>query len=77
MLNVDGNQTADVSTVRRWVVRFSSGKNSSGSLPLVQVVTSAACRLLVIAGKNAQVVMVIMLKKCFVAENLLYPLVLL
>ena len=32
LLNVDGNQKVDVSTVRRWVVCFSSGNKDSGSL---------------------------------------------
>jgi len=38
LLNVDGDQTVDVSTVRRWVVHFSSG--DSGSSSLVQILTS-------------------------------------
>ena len=47
MLNVDGNQPVDVSTVRRWVVHFSSGESNSRSPPLVQM----ECRLLFIAGE--------------------------
>ena len=31
LLNVSGNQTVDVSTVRWWVVSFSSGNSNSGS----------------------------------------------
>ena len=53
LLNVYGDQTVDVSTVRQWVVRFSSG--DSGSPLLVQTAfsfTSTACRLLFIAGEN-------------------------
>ena len=50
LLNIHGDQTVDVSTVRQWVVCFSS--SDSGSPLLVQVVTSAACRLF-ISGKNA------------------------
>jgi len=40
---------------------FSSG--NSGSPLLVQLVTREACRLLVIAGKNTQLMMVTILKK--------------
>jgi len=53
LLNIDGDQTVDMSTVRQRVVHFSSGDSGSGSPPLVQIVTRAACRLLLIAGKNA------------------------
>ena len=62
LLNVNGDQTVDVSTVRQWVVCFSSDNINSGSPPLVQIVTSVACRLLFIAGKNAQLMVVIMWK---------------
>jgi len=51
LLNVCRDQTVDVSTVRQWVVRFSSG--DSGSLHLMRVFMSAACRLLFITAKNA------------------------
>ena len=34
-----------VSSVRQWAAHFSSSDNNSGSPPLVQIVTSAACRL--------------------------------
>ena len=36
-LNVYGDETADVSTVRWWVVHFNSGDNDSGSPLLIQV----------------------------------------
>ena len=52
-LNIDGDQAVDVSTVRWWVVRFSSGGNKSGSTPLVQIFMSMTCRLLFVAGENA------------------------
>ena len=51
LLNVSGNQTVDVSTVRQWVVCFSSGDSGS---PLLVHIISAACRLLFITGENAQ-----------------------
>jgi len=35
LLNDDGHQTVDVSTVRSWVVHSSSGDSDSGSPPLV------------------------------------------
>jgi len=71
LLKVHGNQTVDVSTVKRWVVRFSRSDNDSGSCLLVQ-----AFRLLFICGKNIWLVVMAVLKKdvflfCFVAENLL------
>ena len=37
LLKVSGDQPVDVSTVRRWVVDFSSGSGNSGSPSLVQV----------------------------------------
>ena len=65
----------DVSTVRWWVVHFSSG--NSGSPLLAQICMSPARRLLFIAGEKCianggDYVE----KKCFVAENLLYQMVL-
>ena len=57
VLNVYGQQTADVSTVRRWVAHLNSGDSKSeGSPVLVHIFTSAACGLLFIAGKNAELV---------------------
>jgi len=54
LLNISGDQTVDVSTVRQRVVHFSSG--GSGSPLLVQFFfpRSTGCRLLSTAGKNAQ-----------------------
>ena len=43
LLNVYGDQIGDASTARQEMVHFSGG--SSGSLPLVQIFTSIACRL--------------------------------
>ena len=40
----------DVSTVRWWVARFSSG--NSRSLPLAQNFTTAACKFLITSGEN-------------------------
>jgi len=51
LLNVYGEQTMYVNTVRWWVVHFSSG--NSGSPPLVQFFMSTAYRLLLIPAKNA------------------------
>jgi len=51
-----------VSTVKQCLVHFSSGSSNSVSSPLVQIFTSTACRLLFIAGKNAQLMVVTMLK---------------
>ena len=60
LLNIYGDQPVDVSTVRKWVVHFSSG--NSGSPLLMQISMSMACRLLLITGENAQLMVVIMLK---------------
>ena len=38
----------------------------------MQIVTSTACRLFFIAGENAQLVVVTVLKQCFADENFLY-----
>ena len=77
LVNVYGDQTVDVSTVRGWEVCFSRGDSNSGSCPLVQIFMSTACRLLFITGENAWLMVVAMLKKCFVAEDLLFQIVLL
>jgi len=76
-LKVYGDPTVDVSTVKQWVVHFSSGDSDSMSPLLVQIFTSLAHRLLFITGDNAQLMVVTVLKRCFVAENLLYLVVLL
>ena len=52
-INTCWKEGMDVSTVKWWVVRFSSGDSSTGSLPLIQTFTSSVCRLLLMAGKNA------------------------
>jgi len=59
--NIDGDQTVAVSTVKQWVVHFSSGDCTSASPPLMQVFTSMVCRLLFIAGKNAELMVVAVL----------------
>ena len=53
LLNVYENQQVVSSTVRQWVVCFSSSNNDSGSHLLVQLLTSMTYRLLFIVGKNA------------------------
>ena len=42
LMSVSGDQSVDVSTVRWWMMHFSSGDNDTGSPLLVQIVTSAA-----------------------------------
>ena len=67
-----------VSTVRWWVVHFSSGDSNSGAPLLVQMITNTACRLCsntmgnwtTNGGDYVE-------KKHYVAENLLYQRVLL
>ena len=53
LLNIYGDQTVNVSTVRQWVVRFSSGSRDSGSPPLVQILTNTTYKALFITEKNA------------------------
>ena len=82
MLSVYGDQTVDVSTMRQWVVRFSNSnsavKDKPHSRKAMKIFMSAECRLLFIGGKNAELMVVtIVEKQCFVAEDLLYQTVLL
>ena len=53
------DDTGDMSTVKWWVVGFSSGDRISGSPLLVLIFKSAACRLMFIAGKNTQLMVVV------------------
>ena len=46
-------------------MHFNSGNSDSGSPLLVQMFTSAACKLLFIAGENAQLMVVTIEKKMF------------
>ena len=49
-----------MSTVRLWMVHFSS--DNSRALPLVQILMSTACRLLFSAGENAELIVVTVVK---------------
>ena len=49
LLNVPGDQTVDVSTVRQWVVHFSTDNSDSASPSQAQILMSMACRLLFLA----------------------------
>jgi len=60
LLNIYADQTVDVSTVR--VIHFSSSDRDSGSSPMIKTFMTAACRLLFITGKNAQLMVVTVLK---------------
>ena len=60
LLNIDGDQMGGASTMRQWVLCFSSG--NSGSPLLVQILGSTACRLLLITSKNAQLMVDTVLK---------------
>jgi len=54
LLNIYGDQTVDVSTVRQWVsVHFSNDDSNHRSPPLVQVVMNIVFRLLFFTGENA------------------------
>jgi len=69
--------------VRSWLdsMIFKVFSNLSNSMILfwmaMQVFMRVACRLLFITGKNAQIMVVTVLKKCSVAENFLSQIVLL
>ena len=63
LLNVYGDEIVDVSTVRLWVVHFSTGDSESPLL--VQIFMSTACRLLFIAGKNVYLMVVTVSKNVF------------
>ena len=62
LLSIYGDQTVGVRTVRQRVLHFSSGNNDIGSPLVVQILTSTACRLLFIAGENAELMVVTVLK---------------
>ena len=62
LLSIYGDQTVGVRTVRQRVLHFSSGNNDIGSPLVVQILTSTACRLLFIAGENAELMVVTTLK---------------
>ena len=53
LLNIYGDQTVNVSTVRWTVVRFCSSDSNSGSPLLAQIFMSVSCRLFFIAGRSA------------------------
>ena len=53
LLNIHGDQTVAASTVRLWVMLFSSGCRDRGSTLLVHIFISTACRLWFIANKNS------------------------
>ena len=55
MLNAYGDQTVDFSTVRWWVVWFSSGDSNmkASHVPAVQIFSSVAHRILFVPGENA------------------------
>lgn len=62
-----------VSTVRPWLLCFSSGDRDNELLPIVQVFIVVASRLLFIADKNSYVTMIDYVEKqCFGVENFLY-----
>jgi len=65
LLNVYGDQTVDVSTVRQWVIHFSSGDIDSRSSLWVQFFTSVACRFLFMTNENAYLMVVTLVKNRF------------
>ena len=75
LLRVGGDQTVDVSTVRWWVVCFSSGNSNMKDKPCSRWscrFLSVACGLLFIIDQNAQLMVMTVEKDCFVVENLFY-----
>ena len=53
LLSIYGDHTVDVSTVRQWVVHFSSDSSDIGSPPLIHIFMSKVCRFLFIVSENA------------------------
>ena len=53
LLNFYGKLAVDVSTVRQRIVHFSSDASEGGSPSPVQILSSAACMLLLITDENA------------------------
>ena len=53
LLNIYGDQSVDVRTVRWWVMQFNNSDSNFWSLPLVQAFMSVVCRLLFTAGEDA------------------------
>ena len=45
LLSFSEDQTDDVSTVRWWMLHFSSGESDNGSPPLMQIFMNVACSL--------------------------------
>jgi len=71
LLNIYGDQTVHVNTMKQWVVHLNRG--NSGSPLLVQICARMVCRLLFIAGKNPeQTVKNCVQKQCFFAKDLFY-----
>jgi len=52
LLNIHGDQTVDVNTLRWWAVCFSSGDSDNGSLPLMQIFRRMAGRLSFTTSEN-------------------------
>jgi len=71
LLNVYGDQSVDVSTVRWWVVHFSSDGNASGSFHWCRF-TRMGYRFLSITAKMHSQWWWLCWRLCFVAEHLLY-----
>lgn len=70
-----GNETVDVSTAKWWVVCFSSGDSSEIDKPRSRQpwrFLSAWHANFCSVGENAELMVMTKLKKCLVAENLLY-----
>jgi len=63
LLNICRDQPVNMSTAKQRVVGFTSGNSDSGSPLVVEIFTSTAFRLLFTAGKNAELMVVTMLKK--------------
>ena len=55
-----GDQTVNASTVRLWVVCLRSDDSANGSPLSVRIFMSIACRLLIIGGKNAELLLLTM-----------------
>ena len=82
LVNIYGNQTVAVSTLRQWVVHFSSGDSngkdkSCSRWPRAAVTPQNEEHLDQLIRVNQLIVVIMLKKQCFVAENLLYQIALL
>ena len=73
LLNTNGDQAVDVSTVKQWVVCFNSDDSDSGSPLLMQIVAYCWWKFIANAGDYVDFFLLFL----FLADSVLYQMVLL